>query len=161
MKTYTLAQLIAKNTVKYPFSHTSLQKLLNIDSDLVDVIFKVAEHIDLRIVQGYRSPEEQNALFMAHKSSKDGYIKKSKHQTGRAIDILPLPRGINMYNPQDRDNATRWSYFVGFFQATALSMNIKIRTGWKWRTTPMNVLKRPIASNTLPDANHLEIIRTP
>ena len=158
MKTYTYNELTAKNTQRYRFSRKSLRLLLNIDSELVDVIFIVAEHIDLKIIYGYRTPQEQHELYKKKASTKDGYIKKSKHQTGRAVDILPLPPKVNMYS-KDRDNPSRWAYFVGFFQATALARGIKIRTGWKWRTNPMKVLSRPLRENTLVDSNHFEIIK--
>ena len=91
------------------------------------------------------------------RSSKDGYRKKSRHQSGLAVDILPRPKGVNMYNSKDRDNPTRWAYFVGFFQATSIAMGYRTRVGWKWRTEPMEVLKRPLRENSLVDPNHLEL----
>lgn len=156
---YSLSELQKKNEkVRYRFSRSSLSKLQHLHKGLVDTVFVVADSIDLTIVYGLRTAAEQNRLYKAGKSSKDGYARKSKHQSGLAVDILPRPRGINMYNGKDRDNPTRWAYFTGFFQATALTMGYDIRCGWKWRTDPMNVLKRPLRDNSLVDPNHLELV---
>lgn len=162
MQTYTINELNTMNQkeVVYKFSKNSIENLLNIDRRLVDIIFDVANHIDMKIVYGYRTPEEQNRLFKAGKSSKDGYSRKSEHQSGMAVDILPLPKNVNMYDGKDRDNDTRWSYFVGFFQATALKLGHKTRVGWKWRIDPMDVMARPIRENTLVDMNHIELSLT-
>jgi len=158
MKTYKISELIAKNTQKYRFSTSSLKKLLNVDSRLVDLCFDIAKYIDIKVIQGYRTPEQQHALYSQGRSTKDGYIKKSKHQSHRAVDLLPLPKikESSMY-ANSQENSLRWAYFTGFVQALALSKGIKIRAGWKWRTSPMNTLARPLSENTLVDSNHFEI----
>jgi hypothetical protein len=38
---------------------------------------------------GFRTSEEQNEIFSRGSSNKDGYDKKSYHQSGWAIDIVP------------------------------------------------------------------------
>jgi len=155
---WSAKELEEKNKeVRYKFSSSSLKKLEGLHPALVDIIFEVANSIDLTIVYGLRTAEEQHKLYLAGRSSKDGYIKKSRHQSGKAVDILPRPRGVNMYNSKDRDNPTRWAYFTGFFQATALALGYETRVGWKWRTDPMEVLKRPLRENSLVDPNHFEI----
>ena len=156
MKPYNYRELIAKNTQKYPYSKRSLKKLLNIDANLVDLLFEAANFLDLKIVQGYRSPEEQNKLYKQGKSTKDGYIKLSKHQSGKAVDVMPLPTGINIYLT-DFENSLRWAYFTGFMQGLASAHNITLRTGWKWRANPQKTITRDLKDNTFLDSNHLEI----
>jgi peptidoglycan LD-endopeptidase CwlK len=42
---------------------------------------------------GVRTAEEQNAIFKEGNSQKDGFKKKSYHQSGNAIDIIPVQGG--------------------------------------------------------------------
>jgi len=42
---------------------------------------------------GKRSPEEQNKLFKDGRSKADGYNKKSYHQSGLALDLVPVING--------------------------------------------------------------------
>ena len=155
-KTYSKSELIAKNTQKYRYSTSSLNKLLNIDTRLVDLMFLAANFLDLKIVQGYRTPEQQQKLYREHKSTKDGYIKTSTHQHHKALDVLPLPKNDNMYKDSP-ENSRRWAYFTGFIQGLAAANGLKIRTGWKWRTKPQKTLERSLHENTFPDYNHIEL----
>jgi hypothetical protein len=163
MKTFNLTDLIAKNPPKYPFSKKSLKKLVGVDTRLVDLLFDAAEYMDLKIIEGHRTVKQQNALYRAGKSTKDGYINSSNHQWGVAVDVLPLPRlkgyPLNMYQAS-KENDLRWAYFTGFIQALGIKHNLKVRTGWKWRSNPQKTLSRPIKENTFPDYNHIEIQRT-
>jgi len=159
MHFYTLPELISKNNhTVYKYSQSSLKKLLQIDPQLVDLLFEAANHIDVKIVSGYRTAEEQNHLFKRGLSTKDGYLHKSTHQSHRAVDILPLPHDINMYQTSE-ENTRRWHYFTGFIQGLAASRGLPIRCGLKWRTKPMAVLERPLHDNTFIDANHFELIK--
>ena len=158
MKTYTLQQLKQKNTQRYRYSEASLQRLIGVDSLLVDLLFTAANYIDLKIISGYRTPQQQHRLYVQGLSTKDGYIHKSKHQTGRAVDVLPLPKiqEPSMYS-STKENTYRWAYFTGFIQALGLAHGLNIRTGFKWRSSPMQTLSRELSSNTLYDPAHIEI----
>lgn len=64
---------------------------------ILDTVHPTLQHIfeeaivdspfDFGITSGYRTAEEQNELYNRGASQRDGYIKKSYHQTGCAIDI--------------------------------------------------------------------------
>jgi len=41
----------------------------------------------------------------------------------------------------------------------AYMLGIKVKTGFKWRDNMMDSLKRPEKANTLPDGNHIELIK--
>lgn len=151
------------SSAKYPYSNSSLKKLLNVHSSMVDFAFELADIIDCKIVYGVRTNEEQMKLFEDGKSSFDGVNKKSNHQVkedelGYALDILPLPKGINMYNDSDSENKLRWAQFDGLCQGISYKMGIKIKTGFKWSDNMMDSLKRNESENTLPDGNHIELI---
>jgi len=149
--------------VKYPFSQSSLDKLVDVHPSMVAFAFELAQVIDCKIVYGVRTDEEQNKLFKEHRSSKDGYVKKSNHQKkddgyGYALDILPLPRGVNMYLDDGTEDDLRWAQFDGLCHGIAHKLKMKVRTGFKWRSNMMDSLARAERDNTLPDGNHIELV---
>ncbi len=161
---YTLEQLNTLNSqVKYPYSTSSLEKLVGVHPHMVLFAIELANVVDCRIVFGVRTDEEQNALFKMGRSSMDGYIKKSNHQKksdgyGYALDILPLPKEVNMYLDDGNEDEIRWGQFDGLCHGIAHMLGIKVRTGFKWRDNMMDSLARPEKANTLPDGNHVELI---
>jgi hypothetical protein len=54
-----------------------------------------------------RSPEEQNRLWKAGKSACDGYVIKSRHNQGLAMDIYLVKDNKAQYE-WDRDKAIKW-----------------------------------------------------
>jgi hypothetical protein len=161
---YTLEQLHMLNSqVKYPYSTSSLEKLVGVYPHMVLFAIELANVVDCRIVFGVRTDEEQNALFKMGRSSMDGYKKKSNHQKksdgyGYALDILPLPKEVNMYLDDGNEDEIRWGQFDGLCHGIAHMLGIKVRTGFKWRDNMMDSLARPEKANTLPDGNHVELI---
>lgn len=149
--------------LKYPYSSLSLMKLKGVHPDLRRFAFALANIIDCKIVYGVRSTELQQQLYKEKKSGKDGIVYKSTHQLqedgyGHALDILPLPKGINMYLDDGSEDNIRWAQFDGACHAVAYFLGIRIRTGFKWRADLMSSLERPERENTLPDGNHVEIV---
>lgn len=148
---------------KYKFSSSSLSKLEGVHPDLVNFVFELANIIDMRLVYGVRTDLEQKELYDQGKSTFDGISKKSAHQKkldeyGHALDILPLPKGVNMYDDSDPENKLRWAQFDGLCQGVAYKLGIKVKTGFKWRSTIMESLRRDEKENTLPDGNHVELV---
>lgn len=160
-----LEQLQERNKhVRYPYSTKSLKKLIGVHPDMIDFAFELANVIDCTLVSGVRTDEEQNELYKARKSSKDGYTKKSNHQTkedgyGHALDILPLPKGVNMYLDDGKEDNIRWAQFDGLCHGIAYKLGIQVRTGFKWRNNMMDSLQRTERSNTFPDGNHVELYK--
>jgi len=155
---YTVEELKELNKdVKYKYSTSSLAKLASVHKDIAFIFVKAANSFDIRIVSGYRSPEEQYDLFVQGRSTKDGYTKRSRHQSGLAVDAVPVPKGINMYK-NTKENALRWAFFVGFIKALGVENNIKVRSGWKWRINPTDSLVRSMSQNSFPDSNHFEVV---
>lgn len=160
-----MKKLLQRNKlVKYPFSNSSLSKLIGVHPRMVDFAFTLADIIDFKIIYGKRTDLEQNKLFLQGKSSKDGYKKKSNHQAKEdgfayALDILPLPRGINMYLDDGTEDDLRWAQFDGLCHGVAFMMGITIRTGFKWRSCMMSSLERDVRDNTFPDGNHVEFVQ--
>jgi len=155
---YTRGELDEFNKgVKYKYSNSSLSKLEKIKKPLVDIFMDAANHVNIRIVYGYRTAAEQYDLFLQGRSHKDGYEKLSKHQLGEAVDSVPVHRGVNMYKGT-KENELRWAYYNGLLKGIAVEKGIRTRSGWKWRESAQDAIFRPMGDNTLPDYNHIEII---
>ena len=81
----------------FRFSKRSKGLLSGIDSRLADLMEDAlaVSPIDFGIPNhgGIRTAEEQAALFKAGRSERDGVIKLSKHQSGKAVDIYAYVNG--------------------------------------------------------------------
>ncbi len=81
---------------------------------------------------GVRTDGEQNGLFRAGNSTKDGYHDKSKHQPdpvdglGKAFDVIPFVNGKVVEN--------QWNYamIVTSFIIAAKQLGYSIRSGTNW-----------------------------
>ncbi len=130
------------------FSQTSLDRLHTVHSDL-QILFKyVVQYYDCTVISGYRTVAEQQALYAKGRTEpgsivtyKDGVIKKSKHQTGLAVDVVPYP---SMYS--DKDEMIR---FAGFVLGVATLLHdqgiieneVEWGGDWEWSDKPHFQLK--------------------
>ena len=87
------------------YSNSSKCKLSTVHEDLQTLFNEVIKHYDCTIVSGLRTAEEQAKLYTQGRTApgkivthKDGYIKKSKHQGGNAVDAIPYPSGYKSKN---------------------------------------------------------------
>lgn len=84
---------------KFKLSLRSLQRLNGIESVLIAIVTDAIAHpdcpYDFGIPQhgGKRTAGEQNLLYHKGVSQKDGFIKLSYHQTGKAFDIYGFVNG--------------------------------------------------------------------
>jgi len=117
------------------FSESSKEKLSTVHCDLQILFNEVIKEYDCTIVFGYRSPEEQRALFEQGRTKpgsivtyKDGYERKSKHnqEPSFAVDVVPYPI--------DWDNKDRIRVFAGFVLGTyqQLKKQGKIKSNIRW-----------------------------
>ena len=148
--------------VRYKYSPSSLSKLEGVSPKMVRFAFAIAQIIDCTIVSGVRTEQEQREKYDKGLSSFNGTDQKSSHQKhsdgyGYALDILPLPNGVNMYLDDGSEDNIRWAQFDGMCHSVAYSIGIKVKTGFKWRSSMMDSLARPERENTLPDGNHVEL----
>ena len=80
------------------FSKKSLEKLDGVHQDLQTLFLEVVKHFDCTVIYGMRTEAQQKALYAKGRTKpgnivtyKDGVIKKSRHQTGMAVDVVPYP----------------------------------------------------------------------
>ena len=111
----------------YRLSKRSLNRLKGVEPILLAIMVDAVRcsPYDFGIPQhgGLRSADEQNLLFKNKKSRLDGFVKKSYHQSGRAVDIYGI-----------KDGKVTWEKEVlkeiaGHIIKTAMD-NYKIRLTW-------------------------------
>ncbi len=74
-------------------SKRSLKNIKGIDERLILILGMLLARgkVDLTIICGMRTLEEQQEAFKNEFSKLDGINKKSKHQEGLAFDFIPFP----------------------------------------------------------------------
>ena len=108
----------------YKFSSNSIEKLNTCDKRLQDLLYEVIKYIDVTVIEGYRSSEDQLKAFSDGKS--EAMPGKSKHNIipSMAVDVAPYP-----INWKDKN---RFYYLGGLIKGIAYKMNIPIRWGGDW-----------------------------
>lgn len=108
-----------RSTQKLDTLHPLLQKLLN----------EVIKNLDITIISGRRSAQEQDELY------EKGYSKlkfpESKHNMSpsHAVDVAIW----NKSKPRIRwDDKNQFIYMMGYVQSIADKLGIKIRCGGDW-----------------------------
>ena len=120
----------------FKFSQSSIKRLNTVDSKLqllANEVLKITPY-DFAITEGLRTLERQQKLFKQNTSNKiitkcDGIKNKSKHQLGKAIDIMVY----------DEHGAGTWEekYYKEvalIFKQKAKELNINISWGGDWKS---------------------------
>lgn len=116
----------------YKLSTSSSGRLITVVEPLQHIIREAIKSspIDFGIPKygGNRTAVEQSGLFLDGKSTLDGYIKKSKHQSGKAIDIYAYVGGKASWNMQ------HLNLLAGHIIGTANRLGYKLRWGGDWNS---------------------------
>lgn len=107
-----------------------IERLKGVDKRLVKVITEAAKTspVHFRVLEGLRSATTQMKYFKAGASMLDGVKKKSNHQLGKAVDIVPLIRG----KPILRSWAPYYP-MAAHIKATAAKLKTPIVWGGDWK----------------------------
>lgn len=134
MTTTFTPQTKPKTDNNFKFGSRSRKNLATVHRDLQAVAKRALEltPFDFGVTHGFRTAQEQNALFQQNTpdkwvTDKDGYIRKSRHQSGNAIDIL-------VYDEQGK-HTWSWSYYERVswaFKQASRELNIPIVWGGDW-----------------------------
>lgn len=73
------------------FGKSSHQKLDTAHPLLQELCHRVIEHLDISVIQGHRTQDEQNAAFAAGASNKKWPASKHNLKPSMAIDVAPYP----------------------------------------------------------------------
>lgn len=107
---------------KFSLSAASLANLQGVHPDLVKLVHRAIElsTVDFKVIEGKRTMARQKELF-AKGATK---TMNSRHLTGHAVDLLPLPVDWNNRKPFELVSQAMF--------AAAKELNIKIRWGGDW-----------------------------
>ena len=139
---------------QYKFGSTSIARMQGVNPLLQKVAFRAIrissrkkDGLDFTIPPfgGIRTAEEQNELFKQGVSKCDGFNELSYHQTGNALDVLPIitiagKKGNRIYT-KDVTNEERELAFhkvaTCMLQAAA-ELGVKVQWGgaWSWSDYP-------------------------
>ena len=110
----------------------SIENLIGVDDDLIDIVELAIEitKVDFGIPStgGYRVEAEQAKLFTAGLSKADGRVNKSKHQTGRAVDVFAYVDGKASYNTE------HLAMVAAAMLQSASQLNIELKWGGHFRS---------------------------
>ncbi|NOH31601.1 M15 family metallopeptidase [Vibrio mediterranei] len=121
-----------KKTIStWVLSARSEARMVGVHSDLKAVVRRAIQlsPFDFGITSGKRTAEEQNALFKKGASQLDGYSRKSRHQTGHAVDFVVY----------DENGKVTWgfSYYEQVswaFKQAARELGVAIVWGGDWKS---------------------------
>ena len=117
--------------MSFSLSKRSYNRLKDVDFSLIQLcdlaITRTPIDFGVAYLGGFRTAEEQNDLFKAGMSTKDGYLKHSKHQLGQAVDLIPFVDGVAV----DGDDVM-CGVIAGVVFSCASELNIDIRWGMDW-----------------------------
>ena len=107
---------------KFSLSTASLANLQDVHPDLVKIVHRAIELsvVDFKVIEGKRTFARQKELF-AKGATK---TMNSRHLTGHAVDLLPLP--VDWNNPKPFELVSQAMF------TAAKELNIKIRWGGDW-----------------------------
>tara|TARA_R110002126_G_scaffold15506_5_gene63492 strand:- start:1708 stop:2103 length:396 start_codon:yes stop_codon:yes gene_type:complete len=114
----------------FKFSRNSLKRLEGVDERVLNIVKEAIKitKIDFGIPEygGWRSPEQQHKLYLDEKSNCDGLYKKSKHQSGKAVDVYAYVDGKASWDIEYMSQIA-----CAFLQA-AIKLGYDIQWGGLW-----------------------------
>lgn len=85
--------------------------------------------VDFSVIDGLRTTEQQQEMFKAGKSELDGVYKKSDHQSGKAIDVIPYVDDIDIWAVDNPKVAFVWLELYRALMRAAMKLDMKIEFG--------------------------------
>lgn len=113
------------------FSNHSLEQLRTCHPDLQMVFMDLIEFVDCRVIQGYRSKEEQNRFFREKKSKVQWPNSKHNTDPSLAVDVAP-GRWMNGQWIIPWTNTELFRAFGGYVLGFARAYGIELRWGGDW-----------------------------
>lgn len=142
--------------MEYRYGLSSTNKL-NTCHEILQIIANHAlrySPVDIMIVSGYRSEDEQNTLYKEGKSKLR--YPNSKHNTidpitlkpcSQALDFAPIVRGAAMWN-----DPYMFAVIFGHMNYAARTLNVKLRWGGDWD------MDGTTTDQTFMDWGHVELV---
>jgi peptidoglycan L-alanyl-D-glutamate endopeptidase CwlK len=117
----------------FKLTEQDLKRLQGVDPNLVKVIKEAAKTAStpFKVLEGLRTAAKQAEYFKKGTSRLDGVKKKSKHQIGKAVDIVPIVNG--------KVEIRSWAPFYPMadnVKAAAKKLGVKVTWGGDWKSFP-------------------------
>ena len=116
---------------RYKFARSSIERLQEVHNNLSAVMYQAKEisDIDFDVSCGYRSIEDQKALYDLGRSQLDGAKNKSMHNFTPALAV-----DIYAYNGKYADySIDKMEYLASVIKKAAEDLNVKIVWGGDWK----------------------------
>ena len=137
------------NNYKYgPASQRELDSCAEPLQVLADELIK---YMDVSVICGHRSDQEQDRLYREGKSKLKGGKSKHNHKPSLAMDLAPYPYP----DEWSRQDMHRLYYMAGMVKGLAESMGIPVRMGADWDGDG------ELADQTFHDVFHVELDTMP
>ena len=152
----------------FKLSQRSLSRLEGVDDALVAVTELAIQYtaVDFGVTSGVRTAEEQHELFKRGASQCDGYKKKSKHQSGLAVDV------VGYIGPKISWEVSVYDDIADAFKKAANELGVSLRWGAAWHISDITAwqgtmkdamndyidLRRGQGKRPFIDAPHFELL---
>ncbi len=133
-----MARLGAGSLAQLATCHPDLQRLVR------EVVRRLPAHLDLKVIQGWRSSKEQEAAYASGKSDKKPGESKHERQPSRAVDMALFPVVWK--------DEVMFGYLAGIVALIAAELGIGVRWGGDWDTDGSTL------DHTLRDLDHWELL---
>ena len=118
--------------MSFILSPRSRQRLQGVHEDLVQVVERAIRitEVDFTVLEGLRSAERQQQLFEKKATLLNGVTRKSRHQTGHAVDLGALV-----------DGEVRWDWplyhkLAAAMKKAAVQLETALEWGGDWKRFP-------------------------
>ena len=125
------------------FGKRSRERLATCDERLQEVFNEVIKFVDCSVLEGHRSQERQDQLYIEGKTKVKYPNGRHNSSPSNAVDVTPYP--------VDWDDRERQTLFAGFVIGIARSMGITLRWGGDWDSDTQT------SDNQFDDFPHFEI----
>jgi len=152
----------------FKLSQRSLSRLEGLDDALVAVTELAIQYtaVDFGVTSGLRTAEEQHELFKRGASQCDGYEKKSRHQTGLAVDV------VGYIGPKISWEVAVYDDIADAFKKAGNELGVSLRWGAAWHISDITAwqgtmadamndyidLRRSQGKRPFIDAPHFELV---
>lgn len=128
----------------HKFSSLSLQRLSTCDVRLQTLMKEVIKQLDVTILCGHRTLEEQEDAFRRGATTKHWPASKHNRMPSLAVDVAPYP--------VDWKDTARFARMAGYVERVAWELKIPIRWGGDWNANGRTKDER------LVDMPHFELV---
>ena len=108
------------------FGKRSRERLATCDERLQEVFNEVIKFVDCSVLEGHRSQERQDQLYIDGKTKVKYPNGRHNSKPSRAVDVVPYPIKGRWKEYE------RFAYFAGYVLGTAKQMGVKLIWGNDW-----------------------------